>query len=107
MYFSSEATFSKSTRRINKHTNKTKKQTVPLIVCFSISILLFVVLPPAQLSESLFAELHDPCYALFVSAGLFLAVLTRQGCVCVLSESLRVELIHYLPQEQEHDSETE
>ena len=63
--------------------------------------------PPAELCEPFLALFEYLCDTLLVSAWLFLAVLARERCVGVLGESLGVELIHYLPKDEEEESETE
>ena len=90
---------------IKKSTTRSSSRFFVLFLVAGVSVSASV---PAELSEVFLAVLlHDFCYTVLVSAGLFLAVLTHKRCVGVLCESLGVELIGYFPDEKEHESHTE
>ena len=55
------------------------------------------MLPPAELFEFFLAVLKNFFNSLLVSAGLFLAILTSERIVCILGESLRIQLVHHFP----------
>ena len=57
-----------------------------------------MLLPPGQLCELFLAALEYFRNALFVSARLFLAVLTGEGSIGVFCKSFGIQLIHYLPE---------
>ena len=82
--------------------------TQPFFILFLVAGVSVSAGVPAKLSKVFLGVLlHDLCYTVLVSAGLFLAVLTHKRCVGVLCESLGVELIGYFPDEKEHESHTE